>query len=87
MKTKSDLLDYRKTHFEMEFLFNGFKYIYHGRGCRTFNNDFFIDWNFGYGSRWCGIDPWLLARTLEQNKSKHNEYYDGNKIEADCEKE
>jgi len=29
LKTKSDLLDYRKTHFEMEFLFNGFKNIYH----------------------------------------------------------
>ena len=85
LKSKEELWEYRETHHEMEFVINGIKYIFHGRGCRAFNDEFFLDWDFGYGSRWCGIEPWLLARTLEKNKSRFVEYYDGNKVKEECE--
>lgn len=85
LKSKADLWEYRKMHHEMEFEINGIKYMYHGRGCRAFNEEFFLDWDFGYGSRWCGIEPWLLARTLERNKSGYIEYYDGKIIKQECE--
>lgn len=85
LKTKAELWEYRKTHHEMEFIINGVKYMFHGRGCRASNEEFFLDWDFGYGSRWCGIEPWLLARTLKENKSSCIEYYDGNRIKEECE--
>lgn len=85
LKSKADLWEYRSIHHEMEFEINGINYQYHGRGCRAFNNEFFLDWDFGHGSRWCGIEPWLLARTLERNKSPYNEYYDGKRIKQECE--
>jgi len=86
LKTKVELWEYRKTHHEMEFEINGIKYQYHGRGCRAFNNNFFLDWDFGHGSRWCGIEPWLLARTLERNNNIYTEYYDGKRVKEECER-
>lgn len=85
LKTKWDFYEYRSIQRKMEFEANGIKYVLHGRGCWAFNEKFYLDWDFGYGSRWCGIDPWLLARTLERNKSNHIEYYDGNLIKKECE--
>ena len=85
LRTKWDFLEYMSTHHKMEFEINGISYRFHGKGCRAFNKEMFIDWDFGYRSRWCGIDPWLLARTLEYNKSKHIEYYDGKIIKEECE--
>ena len=85
LRTKAELWEYRKTHHEMELVINGIKYMFHGRGCRAFNEEFFLDWDFGYGNRWCGIEPWLLARTLKENKSSYFEYFDGSKIKEECE--
>lgn len=85
LKTKVDLWEYRNTHNKMEFQLNGISYRFHGRGCVATNDEMFIDWDFGYGSRWCGIEPWLLARTLERNNDDHSNYYDGNIIKSECE--
>lgn len=85
LRTKWDFFEYMSTHHKMEFEINGISYRFHGKGCRAFNKEMFIDWDFGYRSRWCGIDPWLLARTLEYNKSKHIKYYDGKIIKEECE--
>jgi hypothetical protein len=86
IKSKREFWDYRAIHHKIEFTINGYKYNLHGRGCRVTNNNFFIDWDFGYGSRWCGIEPWLLARTLKENKDSRFEFYDGNRILEECEK-
>lgn len=48
------------------------------------NEKMFIDWDFGHRSRWCGIDSWKVARTLQENKSGHTEYYDGSLIKSSC---
>lgn len=85
LKTKVDFWAYREKHPQMEFEVNNIKFVLHGRGCWAFDNETFLDWDFGYGSRWCGIDPWLLARTLERNKNAHVEYYDGKRIKEQCE--
>lgn len=86
LKSKFDFWDYRSINNVMEIELNGIKYNFHGRGCCAIKEDKFIDWDFGYGSRWCGIQPWLLARTLQTNKNSHVEYYDGNKIIDECER-
>lgn len=49
------------------------------------NEKLFIDWDFGYRGRWCGIDPWKVAMTLKRNNSSYAEYYDGNLIQKECE--
>lgn len=85
LKTKIDFWKYREIHRKTEYEVNGIKYVLHGRGCIATSNEMFIDWDFGYGSRWCGINPWLLAGTLEYNKDSHIKYYDSKRIKAECE--
>ena len=51
----------------------------------AFNAEKFIDWDFGYRSRWCGINPWKVSITLKENNSPHIEYYDGNLLQTECE--
>ena len=85
LKSKADFLCSRKLRWGIEYETNGTKYLLHGAGCRACDGERYLDWNFGYGSRWCGIDPWLLARTLEYNRDPHTEYYDGNRVKAECE--
>ena len=43
----------------------------------------YIDWDFGYRSRWCGIDPWKVSLTLKKNL--YGECYDGHSIQIACE--
>jgi len=85
LKSKWDFFDYRAKHKKMEFEVNGISYRLHGKGCIAFNENMFIDWDFGHRSRWCGIDPWKVAMTLKKNKSNYIEYYDGNLIKEECE--
>lgn len=85
LNTKHDFWNYRGKDCKTEYEINGIKYILHGRGCIATNHELFIDWDFGYGSRWCGVNPWLLAGTLERNRDKHMEYYDSKLIEEECE--
>lgn len=69
----------------MEFEADGINYRMHGKGCAAFNAEKFIDWDFGYRSRWCGINPWKVSITLKENNSPHIEYYDGNLLQTECE--
>lgn len=85
LKTKWDFFEYRSKVRKTEFDVNGIQYQFHGRGCFAFDGELFLDWNFGYRSRWCGIDPWILGMTLERNKSSDIEYYDGKLLKEACE--
>lgn len=85
LKSKEEFWKYKETHWGTEFEVNGIKYILHGKGCIATNDEMFIDWDFGYGSRWCGINPWILASMLEHNKDAHVEYYDSKRIKDECE--
>ncbi len=85
LKTKKDFFDYRMKKSNMEFEVRGISYRLHGKGCMAFNKEFFLDWDFGYRSRWCGIDPWKLSMTIKKSKSQYSEYYDGNLIKKTCE--
>lgn len=69
----------------MEFEAEGINYRLHGKGCVAFNEKRFIDWDFGYRSRWCGINPWKVSITLKKNNSAYIEYFDGNLIQTACE--
>lgn len=86
LNNKEELLIYKGRHRIFEHDINGMRYVYHGRGCCAFNEKIWIDWDFGYRSNWCGIDPFKVANTLERNKMKSVNDYDGNRIKAECEK-
>lgn len=85
LKTKKDFFLYRMEKSKMEFEIRGISYRLHGKGCMAFNKEVFLDWDFGYRSRWCGIEPWKLAFTLKKSRSQYSEYYDGNLIKKICE--
>lgn len=86
LKSKGEFCRYKAEHRAVEFEVNGIKYMFHGRGCVATNDEIFIDWDFGYGSRWCGVNPWILSRMLEHNKDANIEYYDVKRIKEECEK-
>lgn len=86
IKNKYDFFAYRSNCKKMEFEAEGFSYRLHGKGCVAFNDTKFIDWDFGYRSRWCGINPWKFSMTLRKSSSPHIEYYDGNLIRTECER-
>lgn len=85
LKSKMDFFDYRAKTKKMEYEFDGIKYSLHGKGCTAFNDKFFLDWDFGYRSRWCGINPWKVAMSLKRSGCNVVEYYDGNTINDLCE--
>lgn len=84
LKNKYDFFEYRASCKIMEFETEEISYRLHGKGCVAFNEKMFIDWDFGYRSRWCGINPWKVSMTLKKNKSSYTEYYDGNLIKTSC---
>ena len=85
LKNKYDFFAYRSNCKKMEFEAEGISYRLHGKGCTAFNEKMFIDWDFGYRSRWCGINPWKVSMTLKKNNSPYIECYDGNLIQTVCE--
>ena len=84
LKNKYDFFVYRANCKKVEFEAEGITYRLHGKGCEAFNKEIFISWDFGYRSRWCGIDPWKVSRTLKKNGSNYTEYYDGSEIKRLC---
>ena len=84
LKNKYDFFEYRSRCKKTEFETEGFRYSFHGKGCTAFSEEKIIDWDFGYRSRWCGIDPWKVSMALKENNSPHVEYYDGNLIQTAC---
>lgn len=85
LMTKWDFFEYRSITRKLEFDVNGINYKLHVNGCFAFSYDLFLNWNFGYRSRWCGIEPWILGMTLKKNKCNYIEYYDGELLKAACE--
>lgn len=85
LKNKYDFYLYRSGCKKMAYDAEGISYRLHGAGCMAFNENMFLDWDFGYRSRWCGIDPWKVSMTLKLNKSPYIEYYDGNLVRSLCE--
>lgn len=85
LRNKHDFFIYRSSCKKMEFEAEGISYRLHGKGCAAFNAEKFIDWDFGYRSRWCGINPWKVSFTLKKNNDPHVEYYNGDLLQAACE--
>lgn len=86
LKNKYDFFKYRSSCEKMAFEAGGISYRLHGKGCFAFNEKKFIEWDFGYRSRWCGINPWKVSITLKKNNDSHIEYWDGSLIQAVCER-
>lgn len=78
---KMDFLIYRDSVRKMEFRINDICYRLHGRGCTVVGKGIYLDWEFGYRSRWCGIDPWKVAHTLKHNSEI---CYDDKRIREVC---
>ncbi|MDE7283392.1 MAG: hypothetical protein K2N85_07410 [Lachnospiraceae bacterium] len=87
LKTKWDFFEYvSKTH-HREFDVGGINYKLHGRGCFAFSSELFLNWDFGYRSRWCGIDPWMVWETLEENGNDLAKCYDVKLLREACEQD
>lgn len=85
LRNKYDFFKYRSSRKKMDFQVEGVSYQFHGKGCTAFSKERFWDWDFGYRSRWCGINPWKVSMTLKKNNRPYIEYYDGNFLETACE--
>lgn len=85
LNTKFDFLEYRAKHQQTKLEINGIRLIFHGRGCIATNDEMFLDWDFGFGSRWCGINPFLLAGTLEHCSNNFLKPFSAKQIELACE--
>lgn len=86
LKTKYDFFEYRLKCKKLEFKVGDVCYRFHGKGCVAFNEKMFIDWDFGYRGRWCGINPWKFSMTLKKNNSPYVVFYDWKLIQEICEK-
>lgn len=82
VNNKIDLLKYRNSHNKWEYNIGKIQYCFHGIGCIAKADDFFYDWDFGYGSRWCGVNPLLLETTMRANGIDE---YDYEVIKQQCE--
>lgn len=59
-------MKYRYESNIWEFSVGEIKLSFHGRGCIAKYGENFYDWDFGYGSRWCGVNPYLLETTMKK---------------------
>lgn len=84
IKDKWDFFRYCQESRKTNFVIEGIEYQLHGKGCHMTGKGKYLDWDFGYRSRWCGIDPWKVAMYLKQNNSIYIDYYNGNLILAEC---
>lgn len=80
LRSKAEFWEFRKHHFYPQLIVHGYRIEFHGRGCRVFSEDEYLDWDFGYGSRWCGINPWLFALTLKKNGNSQSAFMSGEYI-------
>ena len=85
LRSKRDLLAHRSRTRKMGYAFDGIQFIFHGKGCTAFNDMMFLDWDLGYRSRWCGIDPWKVAMSFRRSGSELVRYYDGDLVKRLCE--
>ncbi len=86
LSSKYDLCEYLNRTRERKFYIEIYTYMFHGNGCTVFqDNEAIIDWDFGFGSWWCGIEPFKMARTLE-HLGTINGRFTKDIIESKCEK-
>ena len=83
LHNKNELMKYKYSLNKWEFNIGEIQLCFHGKGCIAKNDENFYDWDFGYGSRWCGINPFLLATTMEKNGINEWSY---KQIKEQCEK-
>ena len=84
---KYDLYDYLHNNHVNELDCEEKKYHFHGIGCTvSINGTPMIDWDFGYRSWWCGIDPHKMAKTLQRFSYENEAFFDGNFIKNLCKK-
>lgn len=56
-------------------------YLFHGRGCRILNDSApIIDWDFGYGDKWFGVNVMLFMNYLEIYDKENKKLFDYNEI-------
>ena len=85
IKTKYQLYEYLIKTRKNRVAFDGMTFQFHGgRGCFLFSEDLFLSWDFGYRSRWCGIDPYKVGMTLKENNSSLSDFYDGTVLKNYC---
>ncbi|MBQ5989046.1 MAG: hypothetical protein IJL67_06080 [Oscillospiraceae bacterium] len=85
IKTKYQLFEYLIKTRKDRFVINGMTFQFHGgRGCFLFSEGLFLSWDFGYRSRWCGIDPYKVGMTLKENNSPLSHFYDGTILKSYC---
>lgn len=83
--SKYHLFKYFRNSGKYEFHIGDSIYYRHGNGMMVVRNDtVVIDWDFGYRSWWCGIDPFFMAETLKHALFEATAYYDGNYIKDKC---
>ena len=83
---KYDLYDYLHKNHKFEINIGKRKYYFHGTGCTVYlNNIPVIDWDFGYRSWWCGIEPYKMSSTLKHLLFEDINYYNSNFIKNNCE--
>jgi len=85
LKTKREFLEYVIEKWKREFEVKGVHYYLHGGGCTASAEGMYMNWDFGYRSRWCGIDPLELAFTLKKNNSQDKKFHNGEFIKRECE--
>ena len=83
---KRELLDYVHSHHIIDKKIGEKTYYFHGTGCTVEVNGIpQIDWDFGYRSFWCGIDPFKMARTLNNASGSDCKTWKGTEIFEQCE--
>lgn len=81
LNSKEELIKFRKKNPHGEFYLNGINiFTFHGSGCSFSSKELEIDWDFGFGDLWCGLDPWKLFYYIK-NKKRIINYNDGYDIE------
>lgn len=84
--SKYDLYDYLFRSHRYEFIIEERKYFQHGLGFTIYENDKpIIEWDFGYRSWWCGIQPFKMSNTLKNFGYKESDYCNTEFIKQECE--
>ena len=80
LNSKDDMILFRGKNGQGNFYLEGDNhYTFHGRGCWFCNDKIKIDWDFGYGHRWCGLDPWKMYNYLVDNNIE-NPFDNGHQV-------
>lgn len=86
LESKIDFLGYKIKHKINEYKFGNAHFRINASGCTFTDLRIFLDWDFGYRSRWCGVNPWKFAMTMRRNDCQDEIYFDGTyvKKQYDC---